>query len=144
MNNETVGDRFKKALELKYGDKNNPLIAKKYNYKPQTIGQAKTKKAINETISLICEKENINLNWIQTGKGEIFILEDTPKISVNNSNNVAVNNGNGTITINTKDYVDSNEIKELLELLKDVPKSWIHNIIERLKKSLNAIDNDFK
>jgi len=88
--------------------------------------------------------ENINLNWIQTGKGEIFILEDAPKISVNNSNNVAVNNGNGTITINTKDYVDSNEIKELLELLKDVPKSWIHNIIERLKKSLNAIDNDFK
>ena len=53
MNNETVGDRFKKALELKYGDKNNPLIAKKYNYKPQTIGQAKTKKATLAVVSFL-------------------------------------------------------------------------------------------
>ncbi len=50
----------------------------------------------------------------------------------------------GSIVINTKDYVDGDEIKELLELLKDVPKSWVQNIIEKLKKSLDAIDGDFK
>ena len=76
MDNETVGIRFRKALELKYGARNNPIIANKYEFAPQTIGQLKKKKAINETIASICEKENINLNWIQSGKGHVFIEND--------------------------------------------------------------------
>ena len=47
MDNETVGIRFRKALELKYGARNNPIIANKYEFAPQTIGQLKKKKAIN-------------------------------------------------------------------------------------------------
>lgn len=90
MNEENVGSRFGKALELKYGEVNNPLIAKKYQYTQQTIGQAKTKKAINETISFICEKENINLNWIQTGKGEIFIDESNSHF-LQNEENIYIN-----------------------------------------------------
>ena len=74
MINETVGDRFAKALETKYGKMNNGLIAEKYDFAHQTISQAKKKKAINETIALICEKEEINLNWIQSGKGGIFTV----------------------------------------------------------------------
>lgn len=81
MNNETVGYRFKKALELKYGHINNAIIAEKYNYTPQGIGQQKVKKAINETIAFICGNENINLNWIQTGKGEIFINSSTERLN---------------------------------------------------------------
>ena len=89
MDNETVGIRFKKALELKYGARNNPIIANKYEFAPQTIGQLKKKKAINETIASICEKENINLNWIQSGKGHVFIENDisenyvTTQININ-------------------------------------------------------------
>lgn len=44
MDNETVGIRFRKALELKYGARNNPIIANKYEFAPQTIGQLKRKK----------------------------------------------------------------------------------------------------
>ena len=97
-----------------------------------------------ELAEIFEEKFSISGWWLLTGKGNMFIDDNqSSSINVNNSKNVAVNNGNGTITINANDYVDSNEIKELLELLKDVPKSWIKNIIERLKKSLNAIE-DFK
>jgi len=84
---------------------------------------------------------NINLRWLLTGRGEKYLNSDANSVNVNNQNgNVAVN---GTITINTKDYADSNEIKELLELLKDVPKSWVDKIIVKLKKSLEAIDKEF-
>ena len=75
MSTESVGYRLKKALEIKYGHINNSIVATKYGLTPQAIGQQKVKKSINETISLLCEKELINLNWIQTGKGQIFIEE---------------------------------------------------------------------
>ena len=72
---KTVGSRFEEALTLKYGKKNNKEIADKYGFTQQAIGKLKTKDVINETICLISENENINLNWLQTGKGEIFISE---------------------------------------------------------------------
>ncbi|MCG3698847.1 helix-turn-helix domain-containing protein [Aliarcobacter butzleri] len=76
---KTVGSRFEEALSLKYGKKNNKEIADKYGFTQQAIGKLKTKDVINETICLISENENINLNWLQTGKGEIFISEKEPK-----------------------------------------------------------------
>jgi DNA-binding XRE family transcriptional regulator len=84
---------------------------------------------------------NINLRWLLTGRGAKYLNEDTSSVNVNNHNgNVAVN---GTITINTKDYADSQEIKELLDILKDVPKSWIDKVLKKLKKALTAIDEEF-
>lgn len=79
MSIEIVGERFERALEFIYGDKNNKKISEKYEITQQSVGQLKKKKAINETISFICENEMINLNWIQTGKGEMLI-------NYNNSN----------------------------------------------------------
>jgi len=71
---------------------------------------------------------------------------DNNNISFYNNDKKAIENiKRGNITINTKDYhVDNTEIEELLELLKDVPSSWIRSIIQKLKKSIEAIDNDFK
>ena len=76
MSTDFVGSRFEKALELIYGEKNNREVSEKYKITQQSVGQLKKKKAINETISFICETDNINLNWIQTGKGEIFVSEN--------------------------------------------------------------------
>jgi len=93
-----------------------------------------------EIATRIEDKFKINLRWLLTGRGDKY-LNDCNGISVNNQNgNVAVN---GKITINTHDYADSEEIKELLELLKDVPKSWIDKILIKLQKSLKAIDDEF-
>jgi transcriptional regulator with XRE-family HTH domain len=108
----------------------------------QTYEQGQVKVIPHTFIEKLHKQYNVSLEWLLLGKGDIFIDDKSNAIvNVNNSNNVAVN---GTICINTKDYVDSAEIKELLELLKDVPKSWVKNMIDKLKKSLNAIDNDFK
>lgn len=85
MSMEIVGERFERALEFIYGDKNNKKISEKYEITQQSVGQLKKKKAINETISFICENEMINLNWVQTGKGEMFISE-SKEIKKNDNN----------------------------------------------------------
>ena len=56
----------------------------------------------------------------------------------NHNGNVAVN---GTITINTKDYANSDEIQELLELLKQVPKV-IKKIINTTKDKIKVFKDD--
>ncbi|EFU69157.1 XRE family transcriptional regulator [Aliarcobacter butzleri JV22] len=81
MSYNFVGSRFEEALNTIYGERNNREISEKYKITQQSVGQLKRKKAINETISFICEAEKINLNWIQTGKGEMFISEDIVKNS---------------------------------------------------------------
>ncbi|CAM3512116.1 helix-turn-helix transcriptional regulator [Arcobacter aquimarinus] len=85
MDKEIVGERFERALDFIYGDKNNKKISEKYEITQQSVGQLKKKKAINETISFICENEMINLNWIQTGKGEMFVSENN-EIQKNDDN----------------------------------------------------------
>jgi transcriptional regulator with XRE-family HTH domain len=100
-------------------------------------GKQKVSVEIAENIEDIYK---INLRWLLTGRGDKYI-GDCNGINVQNHNGtVAVN---GTITINTNDYADSDEIKELLEILKDVPKSWIDKILIKLQKSLKAIDEEF-
>lgn len=79
MDTEFVGSRFNRALVEIYGEKNNRAIADKYGYTQQAIGKLKTKKHLNETICLISEKENINLNWLQTGDGDMFISNSKEK-----------------------------------------------------------------
>ena len=119
MINETVGDRFAKALETKYGKMNNGLIAEKYDFAHQTISQAKKKKAINETIALICENEEINLNWIQSGKGGMFTVSSINENIVTNQNgngNLALNGKSINININ-KDYI------EIVEYFNRLPKN---------------------
>jgi len=92
-----------------------------------------------EIASNIEDKFNINLRWLLTNRGDKYLNDNNNGINVNNSN-IAIN---GVIKVNTNDYADSEEIKELLELLKEVPKSWIDKILLKLKKQLQAFDEDF-
>ncbi len=87
MSENIVGSRFEEALELIYGKKNNRIIADKYAYTQQAIGKLKTKTSINETICIISEKENINLNWLQNGEGNMFTNN---KIELDSSDLVAI------------------------------------------------------
>lgn len=81
MSDDFVGSRFSRALESIYGDKNNKQIADIYGYTQQAIGKLKTKNIINETICIIAEKEHINLNWLLTGNGEMFLHEQKETLS---------------------------------------------------------------
>lgn len=91
----------------------------------------------------------VNINWLLTGKGEMYLEEpkETKKadgISINGANNHTVVNGSGNISINIakSDFKDdSAEVEELISLLKYAPKSFIVKIIEKLRvfKELSQI-----
>jgi len=101
--------------------------------------EAGRQKVTPEIALKIEDKFGISGWWLLTGRGEKYLKNN--KINVSNSNNVAINNSK--IVINKSDYNDFDEIKELLELLKDVPKSWIRKIIDKLKNTLKKIDEEF-
>lgn len=76
-----ISENFSKALEL-IGLKQIE-ISKKYDIPRQTVNIFMTnQKTITEKLIEICDKENINLNFIATGKGSILI-EDTKNINYN-------------------------------------------------------------
>jgi len=88
---------------------------------------------ISTDIALKIEDEfNINMRWLLSGRGDKYLNKDSNYVNVNNHNgNVAVN---GTITIQTKDYADNDEIKEVLDLLKYASKPLLDKFVEKLKK----------
>lgn len=146
----TPAERFKKVreyLDLKQEEMANIFDFKWHKIKDIEIGKQKVSIELAE---LVEEKFSINGWWLLTGKGNMLIDENskTSNVNVNNSNNILNKNGNvalngGSININKEDYSNIEEIRELLDLLKDVPKSWIPKLIEKLKTSLNKIDDIF-
>jgi len=141
----TSAKRFKRCRE--HLSLTQEKMGEIFGFKQYKIGDIETgKQRVTPEIAEKLEKKYfISGWWLLTGNGKMFLNDEKNNISqVNvNGNNIGINNG--MITINTKDYnVNNNEIEELLELLKDVPSSWIRNIIKKLKKSIEAIDNDFK
>lgn len=98
---------------------------------------------VNIEIATKIEDEfNINLRWLLTGRGDKY-LGDCNSVNVSNGNNsdIAIN-GSSIIKIDTNDYTDSHEIKELLELLKEVPKIWIDKILKSTKEKLKVFEED--
>ena len=55
-------------------------------------------------VALICENEEINLNWIQNGKGGMFTVSNISENYVNNQN------GNGNLALNGKLALNGNSI----------------------------------
>lgn len=84
------------------------------------------KKTTVEYAVIIEDKYGVNMRWLLTGRGDKY-LKNTPKV------------GEDDFIINRNDYVGFEDIKELLVLLKDVPKSWTKKIIIRLEEQLKDI-----
>ena len=79
-----ISERFSEAM--KYKGLNNAFISKKYNISRQLVNNFFTnQKTLTDTLAIVCNGENINLNWLLIGKGEMFISEDIVKTSDNYS-----------------------------------------------------------
>ena len=116
--NKMTQDEFASELKLKQA-------------KIRDIEYGKQKVSI-EIASDIEDKFNINMRWLLSGRGDKYLNKDSNYVNVNNHNgNVAVN---GTITIQTKDYADNDEIKEVVDLLKYASKPLLDKFVEKLKK----------
>ena len=93
-------------------------------------------------MEILLFKYNINLNGLLSGDGEMF-LKDCNGVNINNGNNSNVAINSNQIILNKSDFIDGDEVDELVQLLKEVPKSWLDKILIKLKKSLSAIDDEF-
>ncbi len=118
----SIGERFAKALEKIYGKRNSNKVAEEFNITPQAIGQLKKKNTLTETVCLISEKKKINLNWLFTGQGEMFINDNEIKIE---SSIKSINNFNESNN-------PSNEAIEDFKILERKNQKAIH--LEILKK----------
>ena len=79
-----ISERFSEAMQ--YKGLNNAFISKKYNISRQLVNNFFTnQKTLTDTLAIVCNGENINLNWLLIGKGEMFISEDIVKTSDNYS-----------------------------------------------------------
>lgn len=117
-------------IRLKEIREDNKLTQKEFaeciNLKQEKIRDIENYKAkVTVEIALAIEDRfNINLRWLLSGRGDKSINEK--------------------FCINTNDYPNIEDIKELLGLLKETPKSWLPKVNERLKKSLIEVDKIFQ
>lgn len=125
----TRQDEFAKSLDLKF---------RTY----QTYEQGQVQVIPHTLLIKLRTIYGVSIDWLLLGIGEKYINIKESEVNIKNHNgNVAVNGS--TITINKNDYMDSEDIKELLEVLKNVPKSWVGSVTKKLKNALDAIDKEF-
>ena len=77
-----ISERFTLAMNKKAI--NNAFLSKKYEISRQLVNNFFTnQKTLTDKLAEVCDGENINMNWLLTGKGEMFISNDTTKNSDN-------------------------------------------------------------
>lgn len=83
-----INDNFRNALSTLNIKQND--IAKKYEISRQSVNKLATdQKSITEILIKICDEENININYIATGKGNI--LNTNENINYKNENIKMIN-----------------------------------------------------
>lgn len=70
---ETIGQRFKTAIEKKYGRFENKVIAQKYGMSEQAVIKFKRDDNLTKSMIEIANQEGINLNYLSNGIGEVFL-----------------------------------------------------------------------
>lgn len=149
IQNMSLSERITEAFRAKKIKQKD--LVNKYDYLSSGLVNKffNSQKTVTSILVKLCMNENINIDWLCTGRGNMFINkhDKTSNANINNSNNVSNKDGNvvlnGTIIINIEEYSNIEDIQELLNLLKNVPKSWIPKLTEKIKTSLNKIDDIF-
>lgn len=110
-------------LMLYFGVKNSNDLAKKLNISPTTLSNWKARNSIDYNL-IFSKCENINVNWLLYGKGNMLLDNDT-KYEIQKLGSVAMD---GAVKYETKPNIDemrntikrqADEIKILNERLKD-------------------------
>ena len=74
---------------------------------------------------------NVSLDWLLTGKGEMYLDKGTSN-TVIGSNNV-IGSGNN-VNINMSQFDHKDDIKEIIELLQYAPSGFLDTIKDKLKQ----------
>ena len=84
-----ISERFTKAIDKK--ELKNADISKKYGISRQNVNNFLTKqKTMTPKFAEICDGENININWLLTGNGKMFLNSEKSVNTSSNSNLVEI------------------------------------------------------
>lgn len=113
-------------------------FAEKLGTSQDMISKIETgKTSISQKISIkLLNEFNVNLNWLFSGKGSMFLASEGEKISLTAADSVVsiVNGSGNTVEIKKGEVVDLGEIKEIIECLKYAPKPFLDNLKTKLKE----------
>lgn len=138
-----IGNRFDKALSVI--QVTNKEISEVFNTSSQNISNLKKADRMNDLMSQIAAKYKININWLVTGNGEMFVNQDTQTNNLQNSNiaGSGVDNSKGSShTFNNTQTINCNEFtktlfQELCEKYKEEQKT-LQSLIFKLIQDANS------
>lgn len=78
-----IGARFDKALSVL--QVSNKEISELFDTSSQNVSNLKKADRLNDLMSRIAVKYNINLNWLMSGSGDMFITKSTQTNNLQNS-----------------------------------------------------------
>lgn len=86
-------------------------------------------KPTSEVLNIICEKDNVNLNWLLTGKGYPYIRDHTPDEF-----------GHSVVNESISEYLASNKEKDaLIEKLKEENERLRSMVVKSTENLLREI-----
>lgn len=94
---------------------------------------SKGKRAIPTDLLLkIQDMYSININWLLTGKGEMYLKKTASQNIIGDHNITAGGAINGNISINTSKFNHKDDVAEIIELLEYAPSGFLTIIKEKL------------
>lgn len=122
-------DKMKKISNVK-SDKE---VAKLLKTKADTLSQWKTRNKIPfKELLEYSNIQNISLNWLLTGKGEMYLTDKTHKNINSNIITGGQINGDINMSVNMAQFNHTEDIKEIIELLKYAPSGFLSIIKNKL------------
>ena len=86
---ETIGKRFKEALEKIYGKSSSKKCADEFDEKhAQNIDRLKRSDTLPAKMRTIARKKGISLDWLETGEGDMLVDTSNSIGSVGKNSNI--------------------------------------------------------
>lgn len=134
-----IGSRFDKALSVL--QVSNKEISELFDTSSQNISNLKKADRLNDLMSRIAIKYDINLNWLMSGNGDMFTQKDTFTQHGNGNQQIGTQNNRDSSNINnigiTKTQNIDEDILKLVEALNSVASAL--NKKQELKQELTKL-----
>ena len=152
QNTKEILDRLKKALNVR----TDTDLAKYLGVKQNTISTWKSRNSFDyKLIFSICDENNIDIDWLLTGEGEMFRKKDgntqiaegdgiNQIIGSNNRNSININVNKKAFAQNLDSIVPNKEAIEVINLIIEghYTPNIISDCLKKLRKIKEATESD--
>jgi len=134
-----IGGRFDRALSVL--QVSNKKISELFDTSSQNVSNLKKADRLNDLMSRIAIKYDINLNWLMSGNGDMFVQKDTFTQQGSGNQQIGTQNNPDGSNINnfgsTKTQNIDEDILKLVEALSSVANAL--NKKQELKQELTKL-----